>query len=109
MHNGKGFIQEHALADLQAGKRHLRIQPANVIRAAHANMAFVRFKRHQESADAIGGGAQLFHNGIQLFDGLARLIVHFLNLHNAVAQINHVHDGSVAGRQFGGDQINQLQ
>lgn len=109
LHDGEGLVEQNALADLQAGQGDLRIQAADIIGPAGADVRLVGFHRHEESADAVSRGAEFFDDSVQFFDGLAGLVVDLLHLGHAVAQIDHVQEGQIVRRQLAGDHVNQLE
>jgi len=72
-------------------------------------MRLVRLDRHQKRSHPESRRPKLFDDGVHLFDGLPRLVVHFLDGGDTFAQIDHVENGGMAWRQFADDQIDQLQ
>ena len=71
-HDGKSFVQEDALADLQTRQRNLRVYAANVIGAGDTDVALVRLNGHQKSPDAEGGRPKFLDDSVHLLDGLPR-------------------------------------
>lgn len=90
LHDGEGFVAQHALAGLEARERNLRIDAADVIGAADADVRLVRFDRREVGADAKRRRAELLDDGIEFFDHLPRLIGHLLERHDAVAQVDEI-------------------
>ncbi len=62
-----------------------------------------------QRAEAQGGGTQLLHGGGKLFHGRARLVLHFLEFLDAVAQQMKVRDIDPKVSQTHGDEITELQ
>ena len=48
MNDRKSFVAQNSLAHLQTRQRNIRIDPANIIGSADANMRLVRLDRHMK-------------------------------------------------------------
>src|SRR4030095_10386661 len=78
LHDGESLVAEHALSDLQARKRDLRVHATNIVSPTHADVSFVRFDAHQHGANTKSRRAEFFNDGVELFNCLLRLKISLL-------------------------------
>ncbi len=104
-----GFVQQHARADEELRLRQARIDGAVEFGAAINNKRDVGLGQVEQRADAVGGRGELGHRGVELFDGLARLLIEDFEFLDAAAQVAELGAARGVDRVKLGEQIDELQ